>query len=275
MRHGLALPSAGFGRLAPLRLAALGLGVLAVLAVVLTDATHVAAQDGARAADSFAGQPIVSMVALVALTLLPFAFMTMTSFTKMSVVFSLLRNALGAGQVPSGLIISALAAVLSLYVMAPVFSRVTDAAAPAALRIDRAAPFEGASLDAVFEAVTLGSQPLVDFLAHNAGERERVLFLDLARRARDPGDRDAVQPDDFLVVLPAFVVTELAEAFQIGFLIFLPFLIVDMVIANILLALGMHMMSPTTVSLPFKLLLFVMIDGFYLLSRALVLGYAP
>jgi type III secretion protein R len=226
-------------------------------------------------AGSFAGQPVVSMVALVALTLLPFAFMTMTSFTKMSVVFSLLRNALGAGQVPSGMILSALAAVLSLYVMAPVFSRVVDAAAPAMVRVDRQAPLEGESLDAVFEAVTLGSAPLVAFLTHNAGERERVLFYDLARRARDPGDRDAVQPDDLLVVLPAFVVTELAEAFQIGFLIFLPFLIVDMVIANILLALGMHMMSPTTVSLPFKLLLFVMIDGFYLLSRALVLGYAP
>ena len=83
-----------------------------------------------------------------------------------------------------------------------------------------------------------------------------------------------MEPDDLLVVLPAFMVTELAEAFQIGFLVFLPFLIVDMVVANILLALGMHMMSPTTVSMPFKLLLFVMVDGFYLLSRALVLGYA-
>ncbi|MEZ4324544.1 MAG: type III secretion system export apparatus subunit SctR [Polyangiales bacterium] len=242
-------------------------------AVVLLPHTA-SAQSASRGSESFAGQPIVSMVALVALSLLPFAFMTMTSFTKMSVVFSLLRNALGAGQVPSGLIISALAAVLSLYVMAPVFARVQDAAAPAVARVDRAAPFEGDSLDAVFEAVSLGAAPLAAFLAHNAGERERVLFLDLARRARPADQRDSVQPDDFLVVLPAFVVTELAEAFQIGFLIFLPFLVVDMVVANILLALGMHMMSPTTVSLPFKLLLFVMIDGFYLLSRALVLGYA-
>ncbi len=240
----------------------------------LPEAASAQSSQGAAAASSFAGQPVVSMLALVLLTLLPFAFMTMTSFAKISVVFSLLRNALGAGQVPSGLIISALAGVLSLYVMAPVFSRVSQAAAPAMTEVDPERPLEGASLDAVFETVRLGSEPLVAFLAHNAGERERVLFLDLARRAREPAERASVEPDDLLVVLPAFMVTELAEAFQIGFLVFLPFLIVDMVVANILLALGMHMMSPTTVSMPFKLLLFVMVDGFYLLSRALVLGYA-
>ena len=112
------------------------------------------------------------------------------------------------------------------------------------------------------------------FLRRNAGERELLLFVDLARQVRAPDRRAEVRADDLLVLLPSFLITELAEAFQIGFLVFIPFLIVDMVVANVLLALGMHMLSPTTVSLPFKLLLFVLVEGWYLLARALVLGYA-
>ena len=107
----------------------------------------------------------------------------------------------------------------------------------------------------------------------NAGNRERGLFYDLARRSRGPERADEVERDDLLVVLPAFLITELAEAFQIGFLVFLPFLVVDMVVSNVLLALGMHMLSPTTVSLPFKLLLFVLVDGWYVLAQALIAGY--
>lgn len=221
----------------------------------------------------FASQPLLSMVLLIGLTLIPFAFMTMTSFAKISIVFSILRNALGTGQVPSGMIITALSAILTLYVMAPVGGRAWEAAQPALGGVDRERPFEGESLDASIDAVTAAVVPLRDFLRRNSGEREVVLFTDLARRVREPAERDQVSPDDLLVVLPAFLITELAEAFQIGFLVFVPFLIVDMVVANILLALGMHMMSPTTVSLPFKLLLFVLVDGFYLLSRALVMGY--
>jgi type III secretion protein R len=223
---------------------------------------------------SFASQPLVSLIVLGALTLLPFAFMTTTSFVKLSVVLSILRNALGTGQVPSGAIIAALALVLSLYVMAPVGEAMGAAAAPAAARIDHQAPLAGDSFDAVVEAVRRGKGPLVGFLVRHAGERERALFVDLARRARPPDRRDEVGAEDLLVVLPAFLITELAEAFQIGFLIFLPFLVIDMVVANVLLALGMHMLSPTTVSLPFKLLLFVLVDGWFLLARGLLLGYA-
>jgi type III secretion protein R len=108
----------------------------------------------------------------------------------------------------------------------------------------------------------------------NAGSRERGLFYELARRSRGPERADEVERDDLLVVLPAFLITELSEAFQIGFLVFLPFLVVDMVVSNVLLALGMHMLSPTTVSLPFKLLLFVLVDGWYVLAQALIAGYA-
>ena len=218
-------------------------------------------------------QPLVTLLALGALTLLPFAFMVSTSFVKLSVVFSILRNALGTGQVPSGTIITALAAILTLYVMAPVGQDIVAAAAPAAERIDQEAPLRGESADAVFESVEAGVGPLKEFLTRNAGGRERRLFLDLARQARPADRRAEVQRDDLMIVLPAFLITELTEAFLIGFLVFLPFLVIDMVVSNVLLALGMHMLSPTTVSLPFKLLLFVLVDGWYLLARALVLGY--
>jgi len=218
------------------------------------------------------GSPLVTIVALGALTLLPFVFMTTTSFVKISVVFSILRNALGTGQIPSGTVITALAAILTLYVMAPVGVEIATATAPAVERIDRRDPLT--TTDAVFEAVELGVEPLRAFLVRNTGSREHVMFYDLAREARPPEQRDSVGRDDLLVIAPAFVVTELSEAFQIGFLVFIPFLIVDLVIANVLLALGMHMLNPTQVSMPFKLLLFVLVDGWYLLARALVLGYA-
>jgi type III secretion protein R len=220
------------------------------------------------------GSPLVTLLALGALSLLPFAFMTATSFVKISVVLSILRNALGTGQVPSGAIIAALSVILTLYVMAPVGQDMVEAAAPAASRVDRQDPLAGDSFDAVLEAVEDGGGPLRSFLDRNAGDREQRLFLDLARRVRSPDKRAEVSADDLLVVLPAFLITELAEAFQIGFLVFLPFLVIDMVVANVLLALGMHMLSPTTVSLPFKLLLFVLVEGWYLLARALVLGYS-
>ena len=233
--------------------------------------TAVAAQsDGS----SFASRPLISLAALAALTLLPFLFMTTTSFVKISVVLSILRNALGTGQVPSGTIITGLSIILTLYVMTPVGQRIAEEAGPAAARISTDDPLAGDSYDALLEAIDAGKGPLKDFLLRNAGERERILFLDLARQVREPDRRAEVQADDLLVVLPAFLITELAEAFQIGFLVFIPFLIVDMVVANVLLALGMHMLSPTTVSLPFKLLLFVLVEGWYLLARALVLGYA-
>lgn len=218
-------------------------------------------------------QPLITMLTLGALTLLPFLFMVATSFVKLSVVFSILRNALGTGQVPSGTIITALSAILTLYVMAPVGQEIAAVTAPAVERIDREEPLRGDSADALFEAIDLGKEPLRAFLIRNAGERERQLFYQLALQSRDPDQRGDVTPEDLLVVLPAFLITELAEAFQIGFLVFIPFLVIDMVVSNVLLALGMHMLSPTTVSLPFKLLLFVLVDGWYLLVRALVLGY--
>jgi type III secretion protein R len=116
-------------------------------------------------------------------------------------------------------------------------------------------------------------EPISSFLQKNAAERERGRFFEIARAARPSAERELVSRDDLTVVVPAFVVTELLEAFALGFAIYLPFLVIDLVVANVLLALGMQMLNPTQVSLPFKLLLFVAIDGWGLLAQTLVTGY--
>ena len=220
-----------------------------------------------------ADSPFDTVLVLAALGLLPFAFMTATSFVKLSVVFYILRNALGTGQVPSGAIITALAALLSLTVMAPVGVEMMQASQADRARIDARDPLSPRSVPALLASISSGAEPLRRFLQRNAGEREVDLFVDLGRKQPSAGQGYRPGKDDLLVVLPAFLLTELGEAFQIGFLVFLPFLIIDMVVANVLLSLGMHMLSPTSISLPFKLLLFVLVDGFTLLTRALLLGY--
>jgi type III secretion protein R len=130
-----------------------------------------------------------------------------------------------------------------------------------------------AATEAAFAAAARAREPLREFLLRNSGARDRALFLDLARRGRPEAERAALSERDFLVVTPAFVVGELSQAFRIGFLLFVPFLVIDLVVANVLLALGMQMLSPTTISLPFKLLLFVLVDGWHLLAHGLVTTY--
>ncbi len=201
------------------------------------------------------GSTLSGALGLVALALIPVALVTLTSFAKISVVFSALRNALGAPDVPSATVITALSLALSVYVMAPVFE-------PA--QLPKGA--QGADLSALFTSVT---EPLRGFLARNAGEAETQLLVDLAKERGELAARD-----DLRVLWASFAITELKRAFQLGFFVFLPFLILDLVIAQILLALGMHGLTPSAVALPFKLLLFVSVDGFLLVSRALILGYA-
>lgn len=219
------------------------------------------------AADDLLTRPVALVVALAIVGLLPFAFTTVTAFVKISTVLHIARNAIGAQSVPSSTVATALAAALTLLAMAPVGTKIADRVTPA---------FEGkkdttALVTAVLEGVR---EPLRGFLAANASAREKTRFLELARKARPPEERAAVGADDLVIVIPAFVVTELVEAFALGFAIYLPFIVIDLVVANVLLALGMQMMSPTQVSLPFKLLLFVAIDGWGLLAQALVSGYA-
>lgn len=217
--------------------------------------------------------PLTTMVALSLLALIPFIFLASTSFVKLAFVFSILRNAIGTGQVPSGMIITTLATILTLYVMTPVGNEIYTASFTSLMEINLKNPLANRSLDAIIKSINAGKEPLRRFLKRNASESEIDLFYRLAKRGRSQAKLGEVTREDFMVVLSAFFITELKEAFQIGFLVYIPFLIIDIVVANILLALGMHMVSPTAISLPFKLLLFVWVDGFYLLIKALVLGY--
>jgi type III secretion protein R len=219
-------------------------------------------------ADDLLSRPIVLVVALAIVSLLPFAFMTVTAFVKIATVLQIVRSAIGAQNVPSNSVIMALAAALTLIAMAPVGDRIVARAAP--LFAGKEMPDTVAMVEKGIDAVR---EPMRDFLKNNASETEKARFLDVARSSRTPEERATVGADDLTVLVPSFVVTELTEAFAIGFLVFLPFLVIDLVVSNVLLALGMQMMSPTQVSLPFKLLLFVAIDGWGLLARSLVSGY--
>ena len=218
--------------------------------------------------DDLLSRPLALVVALALVSLLPFVFMSVTSFVKISTVLQIVRSAIGAQSVPSGTVVMALAAALTLLAMAPVGQRIADRAAPLLAR--KPTPDTVLLVSEGVEAVRV---PMRDFLSANSSPTEKARFLEAARKVRPEADRAQVHEDDLTVLIPSFVVTELGEAFAVGFLIFLPFLVIDLVVANILLALGMQMLSPTQVSLPFKLLLFVGVSGWGLLAEALVSGY--
>jgi type III secretion protein R len=218
--------------------------------------------------DDLLSRPIVLVVALAIFSLLPFAFMTVTAFVKIATTLQIVRGAIGAQGVPSSTVIMALSGALTLLAMAPVGDRILARTAPLF------SAKEGTdTVTLVREGIAAVREPMRDFLRANASDTERARFLGVARDSRTADERERVGPDDLTVLVPAFVVSELTAAFAIGFLIYLPFLVIDLVVSNVLLALGMQMMSPTQVSLPFKLLLFVAIDGWGLLARSLVAGY--
>ena len=211
--------------------------------------------------------PALIIVIVVSLALAPFLAVMVTSFTKLVVVMSLLRNALGLQQTPPNIVINGLALVLSLYVMYPVLTQSYSQA--------MASPGASGEFDVnrMLAMIDGGKEPLRQFLISHTSESERQFFLTSAQRLLPDDERDSLTADDFIVVIPSFTVSELTAAFQIGFLIFLPFLVIDLIVSSILLALGMMMLPPTIVSLPFKLLLFVLIDGWSKLLHGLVLTY--
>lgn len=219
--------------------------------------------------DDVLGKPIALVVALALVSLVPFVFMGVTAFVKISTVLQIVRSAIGAQSVPSNTVIMALATALTLIAMAPVGQRILDRAMP--LVQNRNAKDDTTAL--IEKGIDAVREPMREFLEKNASEKERTRFLVVAKNARPEIERAKVTGSDLSVLVPAFVVTELTEAFAIGFLVYLPFLVIDLVVANVLLALGMQMLNPTQVSLPFKLLLFVAIDGWGLLAQALVSGY--
>ena len=214
-----------------------------------------------------------TLLVVVAVGLLPFVLLATTSFAKLSIVLGMLRSAFGAAQVPSGGVVLVLAALLTGYIMLPVARAVGVATAPYWPRVTTSAPLQADSGAALLQALDKAKEPVRDFLVHNAGPAELELFVQLLKQRVAEADRPQVQSRDFGVALPAFFITELKEALQLGFLLLLPFLVLDLVIASILASLGMQTLPATGVALPFKLLLFVTVDGFRTLADALVSGY--
>ncbi|MBP7565031.1 MAG: type III secretion system export apparatus subunit SctR [Burkholderiaceae bacterium] len=204
------------------------------------------------------------MLLAFGLGVLPMFVMTLTSFVKIVVVLTLVRNALGVQQVPSTMIINGLAVVLTLYVLAPV-----GFAVHAAAKRNTA----DTTTQRVLDAMDAAREPFRAFLARHAHEREREFFMRSAIAVWPREQADKLKSDDLLVLAPAFVVSELTEAFRIGFLLYLAFIIVDLVIANVLVAMGLSQASPTNIAIPFKLLLFVVLDGWSALLHGLVNTY--
>ena len=209
--------------------------------------------------------PSSALLTVVILALAPFIAVMVTSFTKLVVVLSLLRNALGLQQVPPNVVLNGLALVLSVYVMYPVGTEMSA-------KMQGIGDI-GNSTQSMLRAADVAKEPLREFLLKHSRPIERAFFLKTAQKSLKPEQSASLTERDFLVVVPAFTVSELSVAFEIGFLIFLPFLVIDLVISNILMAMGMMMLSPTTVSMPFKLLLFVLIDGWVKLTHGLILTY--
>lgn len=243
--------------------AAIALSAIALSAIVLAGPamaqgipalTLSEGQDGTRYSLS-----LQILALMTALTVLPSIVLGMTAFTRIIIVLSILRQALGTQQTPPNQVLIALALFLTFFIMQPTLTEVYETAAVPVL--DGTMPPE--------EGVRIGADLMKGFLVENTRQNDLLMFAELA------GDEPYATPQDIplSVLLPAFMTSELKTAFQIGFLLFLPFLVIDMVIASILMALGMMMLSPMLVSLPIKLLLFVLVDGWALTVGSLAATY--
>lgn len=208
------------------------------------------------------GEPSSSLVTLVGITLLslaPTLLLMMTSFTKIFVVLALTRNALGTATVPPNMVLAGLALFLSLFVMWPVFGEINDAAVQPYL--DGTTTFS--------QALDAGAVPLREFMLAHTREEDLALMT----RAADLENPAAPVDVPLTTLVPAFVISELRAAFIIGFVVFVPFLVIDLVVAAALMSMGMMMLPPTMISLPFKLLLFVLVDGWGLITTSLIGSY--
>ena len=201
--------------------------------------------------------PIIQMlIVMTVFSLLPFVFCCMTSFLRFVVVFSMLKTAMGTQQVPPSIVIIGLSMILTFFTMGPTFERMYQMGS---------VPYQ--KNQNIIEAINEGSKPLKEFMMKQTRQSDLAFFVELSQKT--PPET----PDEVTIwqVAPAFIISELKTAFEIGFIIFVPF--IDLVVANILLALGMFMLSPTIISLPFKLLIFIAVDGWALIVQGLVTSY--
>lgn len=202
--------------------------------------------------------PILQLLVVMTLfSFLPFMFTCMTSFLRFVIVFSILKTALGTQQVPPGIVIVGLCAILTIYTMQPTFQQMYEAGQKPYLKGDMV----GMLVD--------GSKPLKEFMLKQTRQDDLAFFVEMSKT---PPPKT---PDDLTLwqVTPAFIISELKSSFEIGFLIFIPFVVLDLVVSNVLLALGMFMLSPTIISLPFKLLIFIAVDGWSLIVNGLVQSF--
>ena len=195
------------------------------------------------------------LLIMTALSFIPAFVILMTSFTRIIIVFSILRQALGLQQTPSNQLLTGMALFLTLFIMAPVFDRVNK---------DALQPYLNEQIIAQ-EALDRAQVPIKDFMLAQTRQSDLELFMRLSKRT----DIAAPEQAPLTILVPAFVTSELKTAFQIGFMIFIPFLIIDMVVASVLMAMGMMMLSPLIISLPFKIMLFVLVDGWALIMGTL------
>lgn len=209
--------------------------------------------------------PIMLALFLGALALLPMMLIICTSFLKITMVLQLTRNAMGVQQVPPTMALNGIALAATLFIMAPVFSDMTD-------RL-KAVPVDFSSMERLEYTAANGIEPLKTFMRKNTDPDIVIHLQENAQRMWPKRMADSVTPDNMLLIIPAFVLSELQNGFKIGFLIFIPFIVVDLIVSNILLALGMQMVSPMTVSLPLKILLFVLISGWTQLLDGLFYSY--
>jgi flagellar biosynthetic protein FliP len=203
---------------------------------------------------------VTLILAITVLSIAPSALLLVTSFTKMLVVLSLTRNALGLQSSPPNQVLTGIALFLTIFVMGPVFSDINK---------DAVQPYLDGGMTAS-QAYDAGEKPLKSFLLHNTRDDELKLMIGLSGQDK-PADKESVS---MLTLIPAFVLSELKSAFIIGLVIFIPFLVLDMLVSAALMSMGMMMVPPSVVSLPFKLLLFVMVDGWSLITTALVGSYS-
>ncbi len=210
--------------------------------------------------------PVNIVIALVLVGAIPFIVVMMTAYTKLVVVLMVLRNALGLQQVPPNLILYAIALVLTLFISQPIVMEISDIVA-----------LEGGDLSAIDDWIALlqkAAEPVRAHLIRFATGSERAFFMQAATELWGAEAAANVQSDSFFILVPSFVVSELTRAFEIGFLLYLPFIVIDLVVSNILIAMGAMMVSPVTISLPIKLFLFVIVDGWTRLLHGLILSYS-
>ncbi|MFZ4673020.1 MAG: type III secretion system export apparatus subunit SctR [Chlamydiia bacterium] len=216
---------------------------------------------------------VTRMVIIAGLALLPFAVMLLTSFTKMVVVLSLLRQAIGVQQAPPNQVINGMAILMSIYVMFPTGLQMYQESSSFIQNQPRTELFSSESALFIEKVASVAKEPLRKFLQKNTNKSHITTFYKLALSKFPQEYKKSLANSDFIVLIPAYITSQLKGAFEIGVLIYLPFFVIDLVTSNILLAMGMMMLSPLTIALPLKLLLLVMVDGWTLIIQGIVQTY--